>query len=372
MTKQILLADDSVTIQKVIELTFMEEDYRLIAVSNGDDAIDRLQSLTPDLVIADVHMPGASGLAVCERSKELYPEVPVILLVGTFEPFDEEEAAGCGADAHLKKPFDSQELLHLVGRLMAGGGADAAEAVAEPAAGDQEALSPLGFEELDLGEPEPVEMGAEEEPEPLALGMDDDGGDLVEEADEEPAAAAADEPFELPSERLAAEPDEEPVFELGGDDQEDGLLAAADEPLPELEESEVEPLPSLGEAEPEPEPELAGFDEEPDEEPFRLGGEGDDTAVDRPFAPGFEAETVSAEEAIDRAAAQAPGAPAVEDAAPSGAGGPLSDEDVDRIARRVADMVGERVIREVAWEVVPDLAEVVIKDRLRELEGQID
>jgi CheY-like chemotaxis protein len=364
MTKQILLADDSVTIQKVIELTFMEEDYRLVAVSNGDDAIDRLQSLTPDLVIADVHMPGASGMAVCERSKQLYPGVPVILLVGTFEPFDEEEAAGCGADAHLKKPFDSQELLHLVGRLMADGGGAAASALAEPLAGDEAALPLAGLDDLDLGDGEPEPVEEEEEPVPLAFEVDDDGGEPV-------AEPADEEPFELPSGRLAAEPDEEPVFELGTDDEDD-LLAIDDEPLPELGEPDLEPLPSLGETESEPELELpAGF-EEPDEEPFRLGGDTDDTAIDRPFTPGFDGETVSAEEAIDRAAAQAPSPPAVEDSAPAGAGGPLSDEDVDRIARRVAEMVGERVIREVAWEVVPDLAEVVIKDRLRELEGQID
>jgi hypothetical protein len=69
----------------------------------------------------------------------------------------------------------------------------------------------------------------------------------------------------------------------------------------------------------------------------------------------------------------APSPGEVEPAAPAtGRLGPLSDEDVDRIARRVAEVLGERVVREVAWEVIPDLAEVVIKDRLRELEGQID
>ena len=56
MSKRILLADDSVTIQKVVELTFMDEDYEVVAVSNGDDAVQRLGELQPDLVIADVHM----------------------------------------------------------------------------------------------------------------------------------------------------------------------------------------------------------------------------------------------------------------------------------------------------------------------------
>src|SRR5215208_5903029 len=112
MTRRILLADDSVTIQKVIELTFMDEDYEVNAVSNGDDAVASLSQLRPDFVITDIHMPGANGYEVCRRSKALLPEVPVLLLVGTFEPFDEAQSRSAGADAFLKKPFDSQELLH--------------------------------------------------------------------------------------------------------------------------------------------------------------------------------------------------------------------------------------------------------------------
>jgi CheY-like chemotaxis protein len=97
MKRRILLADDSVTIQKVIELTFMDEDYEVRAVSNGDDAVKLLPELKPDFVIADVHMPGANGYEVCRRSKALRPDVPVLLLVGTFEPFDEAQARAAGA-----------------------------------------------------------------------------------------------------------------------------------------------------------------------------------------------------------------------------------------------------------------------------------
>ena len=114
MSKTILLADDSLTIQKVVELTFMEEDFDVVSVSDGDHALAKLGELTPALVIADVHMPGASGYDVCSQVKTAHPGVPVLLLVGTFELFDEEEARTAGADAHLKKPFDSQELLQMV------------------------------------------------------------------------------------------------------------------------------------------------------------------------------------------------------------------------------------------------------------------
>src|SRR5258706_13998112 len=119
MKRRILLADDSVTIQKVIELTFMDEDFEVRAVSNGDEALALLPEVKPDFVIADVHMPGANGYEVCRKSKQLRPSVPVLLLVGTFEPFDENEARAAGADSFLKKPFDSQELLQRVQELMA-------------------------------------------------------------------------------------------------------------------------------------------------------------------------------------------------------------------------------------------------------------
>src|SRR3954452_21620440 len=132
MKRRILLADDSVTIQKVIELTFMDEDYEVRAVSNGDEALALLPEVKPEFVIADVHMPGANGYEVCRRSKQLRPDVPVLLLVGTFEPFDENEARSCGADSFLKKPFDSQELLQRVQELLASRTAAPAAASATP------------------------------------------------------------------------------------------------------------------------------------------------------------------------------------------------------------------------------------------------
>ncbi|MDP9119938.1 MAG: response regulator, partial [Acidobacteriota bacterium] len=101
MNRRILLADDSVTIQKVIELTFMDDDFDVKAVSNGDEALAMLTAIPVDFVIADVHMPGANGYEVCRQAKQLRPNAPVLLLVGTFEPFDEAQARACGADSFL-------------------------------------------------------------------------------------------------------------------------------------------------------------------------------------------------------------------------------------------------------------------------------
>lgn len=49
----------------------------------------------------------------------------------------------------------------------------------------------------------------------------------------------------------------------------------------------------------------------------------------------------------------------------------LSDDQVERIARRVMELLGERIVREVAWEVIPDMVEVVVKERIRELEAEV-
>jgi len=106
---KILLADDSVTVQKIITLTFSDEGVDVVTVNNGDEAITRLQHLRPALVMADVSIPGRNGYDICEFVKT-HPDMkdtPVILLVPAFEPFDEERARRIGADYHLTKPFQS-------------------------------------------------------------------------------------------------------------------------------------------------------------------------------------------------------------------------------------------------------------------------
>ncbi len=121
MAKKILLADDSLTIQKVVELTFSDSDYSLVCVSNGQLALDRVRSDRPDLILADVVMPEKNGYEVCEAIKgdPATARIPVVLLSGTFEPFDRARAERIGADAIVPKPFDSQQLLAQVEALIA-------------------------------------------------------------------------------------------------------------------------------------------------------------------------------------------------------------------------------------------------------------
>lgn len=119
MPKTILLADDSVTIQKVVGISFASEDIEVIAVDNGDDAIARAREMRPDVVLADVVMPGKNGYEVCEalKSDPALAAIPVLLLSGTFEAFDEERAQRAGAAGHIAKPFEAQALVDQVRRL---------------------------------------------------------------------------------------------------------------------------------------------------------------------------------------------------------------------------------------------------------------
>lgn len=116
MTLKLLVADDSETIQKMIGLAFDETDTIVEFASSGDTALDGIRARRPDIVLADVCLPDINGYEICARIKE-NPElahIPVVLLVGTFEPFDEAEASRVGSTASLTKPFDTSELIDVV------------------------------------------------------------------------------------------------------------------------------------------------------------------------------------------------------------------------------------------------------------------
>lgn len=410
MSRRILLADDSVTIQKVIELTFMDEDFEVRAVSNGDEAIAALSD-RPDFVIADVHMPGANGYEVCRRAKQALPGVPVLLLVGTFEPFDEGQARAAGADSFLKKPFDSQELLQRVQELIAAH-APAARPSAPPA--------PLAPDAALTMPPVPAAPAEEDfalpavdlEPEPAApvFTPEPAWGGFELSPEPEPASprredlfAPREDPFAL--EELPAPPQPAPMetreSSFGVDDRfvlEEDASLSLEEPI-RLREETDEPVfaepqdrfideldsPLMAAMPPTPEieqgPGMSSPWELTDQE--RLGIPlGEEPLVDS-LAETEERIASPWPEAFESAAGTAPHEPSAAFSAPSqpaatvlegpwNGGGRLSDEDVDRIARRVVELVGDKAVRDIAWEVVPDLAEVVIKNRLRELESQAD
>lgn len=107
--RKLLLADDSATIQKVVNLSFADEDIEITIAADGDSALEKFAENPPDLVLADVNLPGVGGYEICEFIKhdDKTKHIPVILLVGSFESFDEEKARSVGADDYMTKPFKS-------------------------------------------------------------------------------------------------------------------------------------------------------------------------------------------------------------------------------------------------------------------------
>ncbi|MEM7411875.1 MAG: response regulator [Myxococcota bacterium] len=182
MPKTLLLADDSVTIQKVVGISFASEDIEITTVDNGDDAVAKAREMNPDVILADVVMPGLNGYEVCETLKAdpQLSHVPILLLTGTFEAFDEARANSAGAAGHVAKPFEAQTLVDRVKTLL-----EATPAAATPPP---------------VATPEPVASEAISTPEPAATRVEPmpastvSGDSAFDFFNDEPAAPATPTP----------------------------------------------------------------------------------------------------------------------------------------------------------------------------------
>ena len=358
--RKLLLADDSATIQKVIDLTFADEGVRVVAVGNGQDAIDQLLELEPDIVLADVFMPSPDGYEVCRyvKTHEKLKHIPVMLLVGSFEPFDEAEARRVGADDILTKPFQSiRRLIDRVGALVTKPPVEKERPTAElpkveePA--DEEAFMDTyelevstadtrNLEEAIKGSEHKVEQPvAATESFPREENMEtetpSDTDVLLDLGDYEPVQASADDDFVL-------DLDDEPSVV-----SEPAYAATPMRAFVEPEVKETVAAAASGyESTYQPQVHSSFADTQ------EFVSEVQDRAVVEP-EPMFAAEP--------EPVAIAEPVVAAEPSAPISAG-TLTPEMIDVIARRVVEMMSDKVVREIAWEVVPDLAELLIKEQL--------
>jgi len=96
MRRKVLLADDSLSIQKMFGLYLDKCGIEVVTTGNGELAVSKLPTVRPDLILADVFMPGRTGYEVCEYVKQHpdFKHIPVLLLTGKFEPYDERSQAG--------------------------------------------------------------------------------------------------------------------------------------------------------------------------------------------------------------------------------------------------------------------------------------
>jgi len=119
VAKRILIADDSVTIQKAFAMTFAGEDVAVTTARSADEAFALAQKARPDLIIADGVMPGRTGYDLCAqvRSDPALRTVPVYILASAQQPYDEARATKSGADGHLTKPWDTAAFLQQLPNL---------------------------------------------------------------------------------------------------------------------------------------------------------------------------------------------------------------------------------------------------------------
>jgi CheY-like chemotaxis protein len=344
--RKLLLADDSATIQKVIDLTFADEGVQVVAVGNGQEAIDQLLEVEPDIVLADVFMPSRTGYEVCEyvKTNEKLKHIPVMLLVGSFEPFDEAEARRVGADDILTKPFQSiRRLIDRVGALVSSPPAEKEVPTAElpretEAAPEEDVRMDVHELEVTTADTLPLDdaLAAEHLPreekmeiEPQNVSQSESSDVLLDLGELEPVRAVADDEFVLDLDDDVTPANEPAPVRAFVEPQVKEAVATAASGYQHSSFADTQEVPFVPTPYPSAVEDAAVLEPEP--EPQRLQ---------------------SAESAVPVSADQ------------------LSPEMIDVIARRVVEMMSDKVVREIAWEVVPDLAELLIKKQLEEKQAK--
>lgn len=403
--RKLLLADDSAAVRKVIELTFADEGMEVVTVGDGRSALERCAQVVPDLVLADVYMPEMGGYELCQSIKqdERFAKTPVVLLISSFEPFDEDEARRVGADDVVTKPFQSiRQLVSRVGSLLQKG-------EDEPEMTHQ--YSTLGISQTEPVTPELLEEQASEAPVTVLV-----EAPVMHHVEPEPAGATCSTDVELQTadtlrlERIVDEPvAETSAYELSMRDTievEPVAIEANEDHATTVEEPAPEPVSYVVMSEPivqTPTAPPRQFDDAvldiEDEELGEPQMVADDVFLDLDFDDGGSAEvaqealvheappepvalnqTVSyepetrieerptlvadegssvAESSLEQFAEPAPPVSSM----PAAVEG-LSPAAIDAIARRMVEQMSDKVVREIAWEVVPELSELLIKQKL--------
>ncbi len=122
MTKKVLIVDDEPNIVTALEFLLQRSGYEVMAAQNGDEALKRVESFAPDLVLLDVMMPRISGYEVCRRMRERpdWKHIKIIMLSAKGREAEVSKGVSLGADLYVTKPFSNSELVGKIGELLAG------------------------------------------------------------------------------------------------------------------------------------------------------------------------------------------------------------------------------------------------------------
>jgi len=392
----ILVADDNSNIQKMVTLAFKGQGIDVIAVGNGEAAVRKLPDALPDLVLADVFMPVRNGYEVCEFVKRdaRFAHIPVVLLVGAFDPLDEHEAQRVGADGVLKKPFVPPEpLINMVKSLLAKSGGARLEPVAaavrpapEKTAAVSKIISPEpeerpltvtpaepALEDFFLG-PARIEFGKDEAP--LAFG-ELLGAPPAEVEDKEGSVAAHEAGLGDVSLWQSAAATEGPATEQETPawrrpESEESTLAAEPEAIPEEEPSAFSSLA----AEPAPTEKAgappAGMGSTPSLGEFiasrGFGRESQDAGLSAPAEPETGGVAKPAAEVPQSVAAPEPTAPLRSDAVQSfSIPQPPDPQLVETIVARVIERLRPQIVNVVTREILKPMVDALVRRELEKL-----
>ncbi len=325
MGARILVADDSVTIQKVVELTLSRENVELVQARSGDEAMRKAREVKPDLMLIDHSMPGHSGQELCGavRQDPQLKDVPIILMAGVSGNVDEAEARQAGATDVVSKPFESQVLIEKVKQLLLGA----------PAAVAEEAAAPRLQEEV------AVETGET----PFVL----ESQEMMTEEIKIPAGVTGEE---APLEIVTEGPSEEsiPTYDLSSTE-------GAELSMEQVLHQDAQPSPA-------PERELA--------------------IEDMAAAVGFGTSTTKTVE--EKPADPVPRPVPIQEALAAPVG-PVSvpPDMVETLARQVSEQVATHIVQELRadllqrierllWEVVPDLAEQLLTQEIQRIRDLVE
>lgn len=303
MSKKILVADDSVVIQKSIGITFAQEDFDVAFVSNGEEALQRAKEFRPDLILADTSMPKLSGADLCKRFRQ-EPELrrtPILLLSNSQETFTPVQLKTFGASDFIQKPFESTQLLDKVRPLLAQAQATTSPEVtiASPKAGVTEVHSNPFPEEETVARYEAPKAPPLESP---SIDLDPSSFDIQRESS-----------FKM-------SPETQSHLDVLSID--DGDEEPADFPAVEMEEEPPSATKVLHQA-----------------------AKTDAPKTSQPAAPAPSASIAAPATSMQTSSLQ------------------LSEAQIEQIVSKVF----QNVIERIAWEVVPEMAERIIKDEIQKI-----
>lgn len=320
MAKTILCADDSVTMQTVAEITFGSGDYEYVGARSGDDALEVARDKKPDLILADAQMPDKSGYELCQavKSDPDLKNIPVVVMCGNSEAYDAARGEKAGADGHVTKPWDTQQMLDKVAEFLskaesegvaAGDGAAAVAAPEPPAKKEPPKRAPTP----PPAPPKLTPPAAKGEPPRSMTLMGMPSLKMPGKVDKPPGVTAIPETRPTPPVKPAGP---EPIIAKGGD-------GAA-----------VKDLPKPPEGMPRP--------------PMVKG------SPTKRFSYAAYARKATPEELAEaRASARSVAADA---------GADLSDGQADALLK-----LSKEVVERIVWEAVPELAETIIRENLDKL-----